>query len=242
MKKWILGVLLTQFVTVPVYAIGIDSMLEYTDMKGEAKFTVTNSDAGRQYINVLISELLVENGNIKKVPYTRDNLNQWAMAAYPARSILEPKFKKEFSLVYQPKKDELVINRDRVFQVSFIPTPYFAEGEKKNNAVKMEFGFAPLVIVPAPQPEPLNYDMEYRGNSVTVVNKGNSFFTLFLDGCPEGTPDKARSTCSVDATVLAGRKLNIPLSAQIAKQSTLKARMSSHGNKFKAEATLRKQQ
>ena len=241
MKKWILGVLLTQLVTVPAYAIGIDSMLEYTDAKGEAKFTVTNSDEGRQYINVLISELLIENGNVKKVPYNRANLNQWAMAAYPARAILEPKFKKEFSLVYQPKKGELVINRDRVFQVSFVPTPYFAEGEKKTNAVKMAFGFAPLVIVPAPQPEPLYYDMEYRGDKVTVVNKGNSFFTLYLDGCPEGTPDKARATCSIDTTVLAGRKLNIPLSAQIAKQSTLKARMSSHGNKFKAEATLRKQ-
>ncbi|MFM5781522.1 hypothetical protein ACET8B_02055 [Aeromonas caviae] len=241
MKKWILGMSLPLLASMSAHAIGINSMLEYTNPKGEASFIITNSEDYRQYVNVLITELVVEHGNIKKVPYTRDNVNKWALASHPARAILEPSFKKTFSMVYQPVTGEPVVNRDKVFQVSFVPTPYFSDAEKKTNTVKMAFGFAPILIVPAKEPQPLNYEMRYQGDKVVVTNKGNSFFTLYLDGCAKNTAAKARSTCSTDATVLAGRTLTIPLSGTMAGQSELRAKLSSHGNKHKAEATLRKQ-
>lgn len=241
MKLRMLGVWLSLFTAVPAQAIGINSMLEYTDPKGKAEFTVTNSEESRQYVNVLISELIVENGDIRKVPYTSKNVDKWVMAAHPARAIVEPGFKKSFLLVHQPIVGEPDMNRDRVFQVSFVPTPYFAEDEKKGSAVKMAFGFAPLVIVPAKEPQPLAYDMTYRGDKVTVVNNGNTAFSLFLDGCPKGTAEKERSKCSADAVVLAGRRLNVALPAAMTTQSTLQAKLATYGNKFKAEATLRKQ-
>lgn len=242
MKLRILGVWLSLFATVPAHAIGINSMLEFADPKGRAEFTITNSEEQRQYISVLISELIIENGEIRKVPYTRDNVDKWVMSARPARAIVEPDFKKNFVLTHQPIVGEPDTNKDRVFQVSFVPTPYFADGEiKQDSSVKMAFGFAPLVIVPAKEPQPLAYDMTYRGDKVTVVNRGNTAFTLFLDGCPQGTTDKARSKCSTDAVVLAGRKLEVSLPDSMVSQSTLKAKMATYGNKFKAEATLRKQ-
>lgn len=242
MKLRMLGAWLSLLAAVPAHAIGINSMLEYTDPKGKAEFTITNSEDQRQYINVLITELIVENGELRKVPYTRDNVDKWVMSAHPARAIVEPGFKKNFLLMHEPIVGEPNLNKDRVFQVSFVPTPYFAEDEiMQNSAVKMAFGFAPLVIIPAKEPQPLAYDMTYSGNSVTVVNRGNTAFTLFLDGCPQGTADKERSKCSADAVVLAGRKLNVALPASMTSQSTLKAKMATYGNKFKAEATLRKQ-
>ncbi|MNJ14618.1 hypothetical protein D3C77_88480 [compost metagenome] len=242
MKFRILGMWLSMLAIAPAHAIGINSMLEYTDPKGQAEFTITNSEESRQYINVLITELLVENGEIRKVPYTRDNIDKWVMSAHPARAIVEPDFKKNFLLVHQPVLGEHVANKDRVFQVSFVPTPYFADDEQmQNSAVKMAFGFAPLVIVPAKEAQPLAYDLIYRGDKVTAVNKGNTAFTLFLDGCPQDTADKERSKCSTDAVVLAGRKLNVVLPASMAKQPTLKAKMATYGNKSKAEVTLRKQ-
>jgi hypothetical protein len=241
MKLRMLGVWLSLLATVPAHAIGINSMLEFTDPKGKAEFTITNSEDFRQYINVLVTEFIVENGEIRKVPYTRDNVDKWVMAAHPARAIVEPGFKKNFLLMHQPIVGEPDFNRDRVFQVSFVPTPYFAEDEKKGNAVKMAFGFAPLVIVPAKEPQPVAYDMTYRGDKVTVVNRGNTAFTLFLDGCPQDTAAKERSKCSTNAVVLAGRKLDVALPASMTGQTTLKAKMATYGNKFKAEATLRKQ-
>lgn len=240
MKLKMLGIWLPLLATVPAHAIGISSMLEYADPKGKAEFTITNSEDYRQYISVLLSELVVENGEIRKVPYSRDNVHQWAMSALPARAIVEPGFKKNFQLMYKPIAEEPALNRDRVFQVSFVPTPYFAKDEQKGNAVKMAFGFAPLVIVPAKEPQPLAYDLTYRGDKVTVVNNGNTAFTLVLDGCPQNITDKDRSACSADAVVLAGRKLYVALPAAMAKQLTLKAKMVIYGNKFKAEATLRK--
>ncbi|MGS3176590.1 hypothetical protein [Aeromonas sanarellii] len=242
MKLRMLSAWLTLLVTVPAHAIGINSMLEYSDPKGRAEFTITNTEDQRQYITVLITELIVENGELRKVPYTRDNVDKWVMSAHPARAIVEPGFKKSFLLMYQPIVGEPV-NKDRVFQVSFAPTPYFDKEDEisQNSSVKMAFGFAPLVIVPAKEAQPLAYDMTYRGDSVTVVNRGNTAFTLYLDGCPQNTADKERSKCSTDAVVLAGRKLNLTLPAVMVSQSTLKAKMATYGNKFKAEATLRKQ-
>ncbi|MFQ2154778.1 hypothetical protein [Aeromonas sanarellii] len=242
MKLRMLSAWLTLLVTVPAHAIAINSMLEYSDPKGRAEFTITNTEDQRQYITVLITELIVENGELRKVPYTRDNVDKWVMSAHPARAIVEPGFKKSFLLMYQPIVGEPV-NKDRVFQVSFAPTPYFDKEDEisQNSSVKMAFGFAPLVIVPAKEAQPLAYDMTYRGDSVTVVNRGNTAFTLYLDGCPQNTADKERSKCSTDAVVLAGRKLNLTLPAVMVSQSTLKAKMATYGNKFKAEATLRKQ-
>lgn len=241
MKLQMLGAWLLLLTTVPAHAIGISSMLQYSDPTGKAEFTITNSEDSRQYINVLISELIVENGEIRKVPYTRENVDKWVMSAHPARVIIEPGFKKNFLLMYEPIVGEGVSNRDRVFQVSFVPTPYFAENEKKGSAVKMAFGFAPLLIVPAKDPQPLAYDMTYRGDKVTVVNNGNTAITLFLDGCPKNTAEKERSKCSTDAVVLSGRKLVIDLPEGMTKQSTLQAKLATYGNKFKAEVKLNKQ-
>jgi hypothetical protein len=229
--------------SVPANAIGINSMLQYTDSSGRAEFTITNSEDSRQYINVHITELLVENGEIRKIPYTRDNVDTWVMSAHPARAIVEPGFKKSFLLMHQPIVGEPDFNKDRVFQVSFVPSPYFDEDEvvQKNSAVKMAFGFAPLVIVPAKAPQPLDYKMAYVGDKVTVVNDGNTAFTLFLDGCPENTAEKERGKCSADAVVLAGRKLNVALPTAMLGKSTFKAKVATYGNKFSAETTLRKQ-
>ncbi|WP_421262996.1 hypothetical protein [Aeromonas sp. 602200] len=238
-RALVLGGWLALCAAMPVQAIGIDSMLGYANEKGEAEFVITNSETYRQYINVAISEITVTNGQLQKTPYTRANLSDWALEVSPARTILEPGFKKVFALKYQPtgvwRQD-----RDRVFQVSFVPTPYFAEGET-GNAVKMAFGFAPLLIVPAKETQPLAYEMHYRGDKVTVTNKGGTFFTLYLDGCPNGTATKDRKACSVDATVLAGRELNVVLPPAMQSRSTLQAKMASYGNKFKAQTTLNKQ-
>lgn len=236
----VLGGWVSLCTAIPAQAIGIDSMLGYADEQGEAEFVITNSEEYRQYINVAIAELTVERGQIQKMPYTRDNLSEWALEVHPARSILEAGFKKVFALKYQPKSGVLRIDRDRVFQVSFVPTPYFAEGEK-GSAVKMAFGFAPLLIVPAKEAQPLAYELRYRGDKVKVINKGSAFFTLYLDGCPKGTVGQARKACGVDATVLAGRELDIALPPAMQSRQTLHAKMASYGNKFKAETTLNKQ-
>lgn len=222
-------------------AIGINSMLQYTNEDGESEFSIANTEDYRQYVNVAISEVYIENGEIKKIPYSRDNLSEWALEVSPARAILEPGFNKVFSVKYQPKLGVADRARERVFQISFVPTPYFSEGEKKENAVKMAFGFSPLVIVPATPTPPIQYDIRYSGDKVVVTNKGEGFFTLYLDACPKSTPTDTREKCSTYSTVLAGRKLDVALSKEMAASVTLNAKLTSYKNKFKVETVIKKQ-
>ncbi|MFM4875110.1 hypothetical protein ACEUDK_19430 [Aeromonas veronii] len=221
-------------------AIGISSMLEYTDDRGQATFMVSNGENYRQYINTTVSELTVVNGEIKKMPYTRDNIDKWVLDVRPARTILEPNFKKKIVVQYQAKGIERS-DRDRVFQLSIVPTPYFAEGEQEHK-VKIAFGFAPLLIVPAKETQPLAYDVRYQGDKVVVTNKGNGFFSLALNGCAKGTPVTARDACTMSATVLAGRTLSVKLPKGMISATTLQAKLFSYGNKFSAEETLTKHQ
>jgi P pilus assembly chaperone PapD len=244
MKKnlyiWPVSLLAVALMASQAQAIGISSMLEYADERGEATYTISNTDDYRQYINTAISEVSVVNGVLKNTPYTRNNIDIWALEVRPARTILEPGFKKNIMVKYQPKKGIERADRDRVFQLSFVPTPYFAEGEKPLQ-VKVAFGFAPLLIVPAKQPQPLKYEMVYRGDKVVVTNKGDTFFSLTLDGCGKNVPAKVRDACVSTATVLAGRTLNIELPKDVVGVPELKASMFSYGNKFKAQSTLVKQ-
>lgn len=219
-------------------AIGISSMLEYTDDSGRAVFTVTNGESYRQYINTAVAELSVVNGEIKREPYNKDNIDIWALDVRPARTILEPGFKKNIVVQYHPK-GIVRSDRDRVFQLSFVPTPYFAQGEEKQQ-VKIAFGFAPLLIVPAKETMPLAYDLRYLDGKVVVTNKGTSFFSLSLDGCEKSSSERDRKECSISTTVLAGRTLEIKLPAGMTKQPTLQAKMFSYGNKYKAEKILTK--
>lgn len=236
----VLTSLFFMLIATQVQAIGISSMLEYTDEHGEASFSISNTDNYRQYLNSSISELSVVNGELKRTPYTRDNIDIWALDVRPARTILEPGFKKDVLVKYNPKGGEGHVDRDRVFQLSFVPTPYFAEGDKPLQ-VKMAFGFAPLLIVPAKQPKPLKYEIEYREGKVVVKNKGDTFFSLTLDGCSKNVSEKDRDTCVSTATVLSGRTLSIVLPKEMAGVDEIKATMFSYGNKFKAQSTLSKQ-
>lgn len=234
---WQVLLLLIACVSSGVKAIGVSSMLEYVDERGKATFIVSNSESSRQYINTAVSELIVVNGEIKKIPYTRDNIEQWVLDVRPARTILEPGFKKNIVMQYQPKKEEREVDRDRVFQITFVPSPYFADGEVPNQ-VKIAFGFAPLLIVPAKKIHPLEYDMSYQGNKVVVTNKGKNFFSLSLEGCAKDVSQNERQACTTSATVLAGRKLEVILPKNMINAVSLKAKVFSFGSKFKAETTL----
>lgn len=239
-NRWQWLLLAAMLVASQAKAIGISSMLEYADERGQAIFTVSNGDSYRQYINTAVSELTVVNGEIKKMPYTRDNIDKWAVDIRPARTILEPGFKKNIVVQYQPK-DIARSDRDRVFQVSFVPTPYFEEGEEQQQ-VKIAFGFAPLLIVPAKDTQPLSYELRYQSDSVIVTNRGDGFFSLSLDGCKKGTPEKIRQECSTSAIVLAGRTLSVKLPKGMTKTTTLQAKLFSYGNKFRAEEKLTRPQ
>ncbi|BCO14967.1 hypothetical protein RIMD111065_33230 [Aeromonas hydrophila] len=210
-------------------------MLEVADEHGEVEFSITNTEDYRQYISTAVSEIHVENGQLKKKPYTRDNISTWEVEVHPARTIVEKGFKKKFRVKYAQKID--VGNTDKAYQISFVPTPYFGEGSP-SNTVKIAFGFAPIVIIPAKVTQPIEYELNVIGDNIQVENKGKTYFSLSIDGCDGVQNIVMKNECSINATLLAGRKMSFPIPSELKKQNTLKARLVSHGAKFKVEAKV----
>ncbi|MFM5180227.1 hypothetical protein ACEUAY_11640 [Aeromonas veronii] len=221
-------------------AISVSTMMATVDDDGRAVINVHNTEKYRQYISVTISELLFTGKEIERLAYSRDNIPQWALEVKPARTIIEADFEKAFAIKYLNQKEKPLL-RDRVFEVSFVPAPYFAEGEDSKNAVKIVFGFAPLVIVPATEILPPQYNLSYKDGEVTVSNKGNSYFQLFLDGCSGLLPSVKMDTCSIDTTVLAGRTIKLTLPDAMKRMPSLKARIVSYKGRQRVDVTLPKQ-
>lgn len=220
------------------HAISISSMLEIANDQGEAEFTITNTEDFRQYISTTVSEVSVEKGELIKTPYTRDNISIWSLDVRPARTIVEPSFKKSFRISYAPKGSDMAhLERDRAYQVSFVPTPYFGEGDP-NNTVKIAFGFAPIFIVPAKEAQPINYELRHLGSQIEVKNNGNSYFSLLVDGCEDLKVTANTKECSVNATLLAGRHMMLKLPEKMQQAKQLKAKLISHGGKFKVDTLL----
>ena len=217
--------------------ISISSMIEFTE-NGITEFSVSNVEDYRQFIHVQARELQVDDkGELITIPYTRDNLKQWSLFVNPARAIVEPKGRKAFKVSYQalPNHDK---TKDKAYQLSFIPTPYFGENSEKNSAVQMAVGFAPFVVVPAEQDQPLNYSVKHNGASLIVENKGKTYIRGYIDACPTDLEKSERKDCEKMVYVLAGRKLDVSLPQKM--QGKIDVNFSTHQSKYKDKFDLTK--
>ena len=223
-----------------VATIGINSMVEFAQ-EGEAQFTISNGEAYRQFISVAISSIKIENGEIVREHYTRDNIDTWSLIANPARTVIDAKLSKDFKLTYQPLPSASE-NLDKVYQVSFIPTPYFTEGEPVKQRVQVAVGFAPFVIVPAENDQPLDYEVTYNENNIQLNNHGDTYIRAFLDACPTSAKGKAREACSKVVYAVSGRHLVVPLTPEMLDTPDIKMDLSTHNLTYKDKLILQKQQ
>lgn len=230
-------ILLLTLYVVDANSIGISSTVEFANESGDAIFTVSNNDGIRQYINVVVSEVRVENGQLTFTPYNRDNVADWELDVTPARAIIDVNVQKDFKASFRPKVkgDEL---KERVFKLDIIPTPYFAPGEKVNGAVKFAFGVSPYVIIPAKANSPIEYSVIYKGDKVHISNIGSNYFTAKIDTCLEGTSSKLRNTCSLSAHLLSGRVLIVDLPENMQHKDAINVSFSSFDNEIKHYSTF----
>jgi P pilus assembly chaperone PapD len=223
-----------------VAAIGINSMVEFAH-EGEGTFTITNGEDFRQFISVAVSSIKIEDGELVKTPYTRENIDSWSLTVRPARTIIDAKLSKDFKVNYKPLASEPK-DRDKMYQLTFIPTPYFAKGEPAKHAVQVAIGFAPVFVVPAEKDQPLSYDVTYDGQSIQLNNQGNSYIRAFFDACPASTKGKAREACTKVVYAMSGRRLTVSLPPEMQAASKIKADISTHYLTYKDALTLQKNQ
>lgn len=206
---------LIAFFSVHAYAIEISSMVQVADEKGSATFTVKNTASHRLFLNVGMFDVAMVNGEIVKTPYTRENVKDWKIEVRPAKTIIDIGFEKDFkvSMKCGAQCDD---SKDQVFMLAFVPTPYVGDNENTAHLVQMAIGFSP-VFISAGKDQPLNYKVSYKGDAVTFVNNGDTYFNVVLDACAPKTPKLELKKCQKNLRVLAGRKLNYTLPENLQK-------------------------
>ena len=224
--KYVLAAVLGLFISIQsAEAIQVSSMFKVADKNSEGVFTVTNTEDKKIFLNIGIYELTMADGEIVKTAYTRDNLDQWKLTVRPARTVINPGFEKDFKLSLNCLPD-CASDTDRVFQLAVVPTPYFDEAERAEQAVQMAVGFAPLFIVPG-KADKLNYSTRYIDNKLVVYNKGKTFLNISVNNC-EG---ELNDICRKNIKVLAGRRFEMKLKPEMNK-GKLNLEVRTTGNKL----------
>lgn len=225
--------LLFVFFTKGVFAIQVSDLFVVANSKDQAVITVTNTESERVFLNSSVSEIIVlDNGSIEEKRYTKDNIEEWKLNVYPARSILEPGFKKDVTMKFTCNEVKCDRNKDQVFKVGLVPIPYY-EGEPDSSLVQFSIGFAPVIIVPA---NPAEIDLEYtytKQGKLTLFNKGKTF--IYVDVLPEGC-EESKDECAKYLKILAGRKYEATLDNLSGKEVLIKAR--TYRGIFKGENLL----
>ncbi|TDE25348.1 hypothetical protein E1100_00020 [Vibrio owensii] len=216
-------------------AIGINAMIQFADKNDDGSFTVTNSESYRQFIQVAISSVTIENGELVKTAYTRENIADWSLTVRPARTVIDPGLQKDFTVKYEPKTTSS-LSHDQIYQLTFVPLPYFAEGEASKKAVQVAVGFAPIYVVPAETDQPLDYNMSFTNNGLRFVNKGGTYIRALLDTCET----KKTTDCTKVVYVLSGRDLMVSLSPEMQAANKIKVELSTHNLTYKKNFVLLK--
>lgn len=173
---------------------------------------------------------------MKTIPYTRENLADWSLEVKPSRTVLDDNATKTFKVISSKVNQE----HDHVYQVTFVPTPYFENGERPQHAVQMAVGFAPIMIVPAKEDKPIRYDIRHNGDKVNITNLGQTYLNIVLDGCSDSTPMAERSSCSKVVYALPNRDLVVNLDGEMLKKPSLEMSLMTHNNDFNTKFELEK--
>lgn len=236
MKKNILILSLLSFSIPSVNAMQIDSLFSFVNKEGIGTFEIKNSKDYKQFINVLISEVDLVNGELVKRDYSRENIKDWTLMAKPAKAIVRPSLTREFQLHYKPKPTTDK-TKDKLFQISFLPVPYLEEGEEQKNVMQFAIGFAPYLLVPADKDKALNYIVDRKDKTIEIENKGGTYIRAEFNSCEKNAT--LTDACYQTVNVLAGRKLSIPLNKEMAAEKNINVNVSTHHYLFKDEHNLK---
>ena len=212
-NRFLVGTLFCLF-SLPVLAIEIDGMFKVSGANDSATYKITNSGDSRIYLNAVVQELEVDGKTINKIHYDRNNLEQWKATVTPSQMVLGPGFEGRFQVQYDCEKCDP--DTERVFQISFIPSPYFENGKEEQHRVGVSVGFAAL-FVKYSGVDDINYAASLDGQDMTIINHGQSFIQVGVQYCNSNDAPSQVKKCDMEVSVLAGRELTfkLPLLAEV---------------------------
>ncbi|HIF9253994.1 TPA: hypothetical protein ACX6Q7_001300 [Photobacterium damselae] len=213
------------------YAITIDTMLKISDDNGTGVFSVTNESKTPSFVKIKPAKVVVkEDGSIGKIEYTKENLLEWEVSLTQNKVIVEPLRTKNIG-IRSLCSDGCNREKDTVFAVKFLPSPYSKDNEKKVS-ININYGYESLFVIPASKPE-YKYTIERRGDDIYVKNTSNSFIRVLVDQCNKNVTEN----CSRNSLILAGRnkKISLPVNAR---QNMIGLTVIGYDNSFYKKLTL----
>lgn len=228
MKK--LPILLTAALTTSVNAMNVDTMLLVGDEYGNGVFTLSNSNKITEFIQSNITQLVVKDGEITRVPYAEDNFEDWRVTLTHSKTIIEPHCQKQIG-VRSLCGNKCDFDEDQYYLISFEPSPYDPEGKLKS-AVTINFGYRPLYVIPA-QTQDIDYTISLDQGQLHINNTGNSFVRAYVDQCT----DTVTEDCEATIMSLAGRDRSYPLPKNI-DPSNMKVTVVNHDESYRQDVTL----
>ncbi|MFV8439415.1 hypothetical protein, partial [Vibrio owensii] len=124
-------------------------------------------------------------------------------------------------------------SKDLMFMLSFIPSKY-QEGERQTSGVDINYGFAPVYIIPTTAPQ-LNYEILNKGETLEVKNDSNTMINIFIDSCDS----RVTAQCRQKLTVLAGREKTFNLLDTI-QRDALNIIVNSHDGSYSKAEIIRR--
>lgn len=219
-------------VSANVNSIGIDSIIKVAE-NNKTTFTISNNDGYRQFVTVGVSDVSVVDGQLKVIPYTKENIADWTLEVRPARLVVSDGQSKKFSARYTGVTNQ---DYDKIYQLTVAPSPYYEEGEKAPQSVQMAVGFAPYLIVPAKIDQPMKFDIDYKKGLLQITNKGKSYLHVTIDGCEESATGKERNKCVKTSYALTDRELKITIDESM--QDSLKLTLKTNNNTYREQFTI----
>lgn len=186
------------------YAISVNKMLLVADSNGRSVITISNPDERVAYIKMRVFEVITINGEAKKLEYTESNFSDWKIRLSTYKTILEPGRTKDISVDGLCGK-ECNYAQDISFFVYI--EPYIPVEKRSESGVVINYGYAPIVIIPAINSN-YKFEVKNKSKSIVISNTGNKVINFEINHCKK---DLKAEGCSFSTLVLPGRVRNLPL-------------------------------
>lgn len=200
-------------------AFSVDKMILVSDEYNNGILTVMSTSSKPEYIGGFINKIEIIDGEINKVKLDKNNLPLWDMALIPNRIILNPGERRRIALKNLCQSN-CNVGKDKMYQIVLMPV---TEEGKEINSVGINLGYAPVFIIPADKVK-TEYKLSLANGILSAENNGNSLIYLNVDSCS----DDFKKNCSLNYTLLSGRKKNYSIPTEMIKNGLLKVKVANY--------------
>lgn len=183
------------------HAFSVDSMFKVDS--GKDNYLLLKNTTGRtEFINVRLSHLSIEKGEIIDKPFKTEEFMNWPVYSTPSSIILDPGGAERISLVRMKKDNE----QDMLIGVSLLPDTL----SSFNNSVDISVGYKSWYLVPGQSTMTGQLIAKQSAGDLLLDNDTNKHLSISIDGC--GNKEFSNQDCTLKLFLLSGMSKTIPIS------------------------------